>query len=120
MEELRVSPEEVVIVPVRNNKGIRVTQNMYDALRVLRGHLIDAARSKSTITYGEASALTDGAYLPQGWGPALDVLSEDCFRRDEPSLAALVVRGNDGQVGDAFVGDAETEREACFEYWKRF
>jgi hypothetical protein len=28
----------------------------------------------------------------------LDLISEDCFRRDEPSLASLVVNGSTGEV----------------------
>lgn len=119
MTDLRVSPEEVVLVAARNNKEIRVTQNMYDALTKLRPVLVDAARRGATVTYKDAAIATGNAYLPQGLGPALDVLSEDCFRRDEPSLAALVVRSDVGEVGEAFVGDAEDEREACWRRWRQ-
>ncbi|NPC43118.1 hypothetical protein [Nocardioides sp. zg-1230] len=119
MTDLKVSLDEVVLITARNNKEIRVTQNMYDALAKLRPVLVDAARRGTTVTYKDAAVATDNAYLPQGLGPALDVLSEDCFRRDEPSLASLVVRSDVGEVGDAFVGDAEDEREACWQHWQR-
>lgn len=119
VEALKVAADEIVIVPVRGDKRIRVTPHMYDTLRLLREHLKQAARARRTVTYGEATAITNRAYAPNGWGPALDVLSEDCFRRDEPSLAALVVRSDVGEVGSAFIGDASDERQACFDYWAR-
>lgn len=60
----------------------------------------------------------EGAYPPIGLGRLLDVLSVECERRQEPSLASLVVRRETGEVGAAFVGDAEGEREECYRYWR--
>lgn len=118
MDNLKVAPEEVVALPFRNGKKVRVTHHMYDAIRLLREHLKGVARRGETITYGEASEVTNDAYIPQGLGPLLDLLSIDCQRRDEPSLAALVVRADDGEVGDSFVGDPQAARDDCYTFWQ--
>ena len=70
------------------------------------------------MTYGQASTACEGAYIPQGLGPLLDVLSVDCDRRGEPSLAALVVRKDSFEVGDSFVGDAAASRADCYKHWQ--
>jgi hypothetical protein len=70
----------------------------------------------STLTYG---TLIEALALPHlEWpGPAPDLLSEDCFRRGEPSLAAVVVTHTTGEVGSAFVGNAQEERDLLFGFW---
>ncbi|WP_433017599.1 hypothetical protein [Kribbella sp. CA-294648] len=117
MQPTSVSPGEIVALDFRHGIEVRVTDHMYRALRLLRPVLIDVARGSGTMTYGEASTACDDAYLPRGMGRLLDVLSVDCERRGEPSLAALVVSKAHGEVGDSFVGDAETARNECYTYW---
>ena len=75
-------------------------RDRYDAIRMLRPRLTEVARRGGTITYKEAAAATGGAYLPQGLGPALDVLSEDCLRRDDrPWLPSPSRPGRPAVVG---------------------
>ena len=106
--------------PARN-KNIYVTELMLEALPVMRGVLIQVALRRETITYKQLSVALDRRYHyhQDALGDALDVLSEDCFAHDEPSLAALVVRNDTSEVGYAFVGDAVAEREECYRYWAK-
>lgn len=97
--DLRVSLEERVRLDFRHGRVVRVTPNMFQALSRLRPFLVGVARRGNATTYAEASAATDGAYLPRGMGPMLDVLTVDCMRRGEPSLAPLVVSKSAGEVG---------------------
>jgi hypothetical protein len=108
---------DVVDIPWRPERPVRVTANMYDAALRLRPALIDTAKRRSTLTYGEAEILIEGRYVAQGLGPLLDLISADCDSCREPSLAALVVRLDTGEVGDSFRGDPGAERERCYEYW---
>ena len=85
----------------------------------LREALVDVARRRGTITYGEVATALDHAYLQQGLGPVLDVLAVDCARRNEPRLDALVVTRGRGEVGQGFGGDAARDREACWSLWSR-
>jgi len=117
MDNLKVSVGEDVVIEFRDGKVITVTPHMHDALTRMRAALIATAQAGAATTYGKLVIATGGPYLAQGLGPALDVLSVDCERRGEPSLAALVVRGDTGEVGDAFVGDADGERELCWTHW---
>jgi hypothetical protein len=115
-------PDQVVPVPWRPERPqIRVTENMIEALVRLRPALIVVAKRRSTLTYGEAETVIDGL-IKMGHGVAdggrlLDLITVDCERRREPSLAALVVRSDTGEVGDGFVGDAGAGREDCYRYW---
>lgn len=117
MQQTKVSPGEIVELDFRNGRQIRVTDNMYNALLLLRPALIQTARASATMTYGQASEVCERAYIPQGMGKLLDVLSVDCERRGEPSLAALVVRQDAGEVGDSFIGDAKAARLDCYAHW---
>jgi hypothetical protein len=101
---------------------VKVDAHMYEAVARLRSAGIVAAQRRSTITYGDAEVAIDRLYVAQGLGRALDLLSHDCNARREPSLAALFVRKDTGEVGDGWAGgaaDAAAEREKCYEYWKR-
>lgn len=101
-------------------KGRRmtVTPMAFEGLPRVRDHLIEVAKAADTTTYGQLVDDLELQYLPRGLGRLLDLLSEDCFRRDEPSLAALVVSDTTGEVGSDFGGDAVTERTALYAYWK--
>ena len=92
-------------------RTVTVTDTAYAWLPVVRAHLVQVARARQVITYGELREELGLPYLVQGMGRLLDLLSEDCFRRDEPSLASLVVNASTGQVGSQFGGDAAAERE---------
>ena len=116
---LKVSLNEQVFLDFRGGRTVRVTPNMFQALSRLRPALIDVARRRDTITYGEASLATQNAYLPRGMGPMLDVVTIDCTRRGEPSLASLVVTKSGGEVGSAYGAGAVEERRRCYHHWAK-
>jgi hypothetical protein len=118
-QTLRVFLNERVSLEFRGGRTVRVTHNMFHALSLLRPALIDVARHRDTITYGEGSLAAQGAYLPRGMGPMLDVLTVDCQRRGEPSLASLVVTKSGGEVGSAYGSGAAAERGRCYDHWAR-
>jgi hypothetical protein len=100
-------------------KGRRmtVTPKAYDCLPKVRDRLIEIARAGGTTTYGRLVADLGLPYLPRGLGRLLDLLSEDCSRRHEPSLAALVVSDSTGEVGADFDGDAASMRGEVYAHW---
>lgn len=118
MDTLKIT-EGPCPVPFRGTGGseVNVTPHMFAALQRIRPALIATAQARSITTYGLLSDATGAPYTAQGWGPALDVLSVDCAERGEPSLASLVVRKREGEVGSAFVGDAAAERMRCWAFW---
>lgn len=101
----------------RPDRPVRVDKRMYEAVTRLRSALIVASQRRSTLTYGEASAAIDEIHPARGLGRALDLLSQDCIERKEPSLAALVVQSTSGAVGGGFKGNAQAERERCYKHW---
>lgn len=117
MDNLRVDVDETVVLGFRQGAPVRVTAHMHEALARIRAALIATAQAGATTSYGSLMAATGQPYLPQGLGPVLDVLTVDCARRGEPSLAALVVRRAEQEVGDGYTGDAAAERSACWKYW---
>jgi hypothetical protein len=110
---------DTIEISWRPARPVTVNERMYEAVVRLRSATIVAAQHHSTLTYTEAAAAIDALYSYRRLGAALDLLSHDCIARDEPSLAALVVQKNSGQVGDGFVGDAALEREHCYQRWGR-
>jgi hypothetical protein len=96
-------------------RTVTVTDTAFECLPRVRDRLIEAALARETVTYGELREELRLPYLVQGMGRLLDLLSEDCFRRNEPSLASIVVNASTGEVGDDFDGDARTERELVFD-----
>lgn len=100
-------------------KGRRmtVTPKAFECLPRVRDHLIEVARAGDVITYGQVVADLHLPYLPRGLGRLLDLLSEDCHRRNEPSLAALVVSDSTGEVGSDFSGDPDAERRDLYAHW---
>lgn len=103
----------------REGRTVAVNDHMLVALERMRAALIVVAMSEATISYRDLGKATGDPYAPQGWGKALDALSEDCIRRGEPSLSSLVVRRDHGEVGDGFVGEAARERQRCYRHWRR-
>ena len=100
-------------VPIKG-RVVTVTDTAFEHLPDVRDYLREVARRRQTVTYGRLKADLDLPYLVQGMGRLLDLLSEDCRRRGEPSLAALVVNQATGEVGDDVGGEAAAERELVY------
>jgi hypothetical protein len=98
-------------------RTVTVTPTAVACLPRMREHLIEVAKAGQTTTYGELKAHAGLPYAPNGLGRPLDLLSEDCRRRDEPSLASLVVSAATGEVGSDFGGDPVAERVAVYALW---
>ena len=82
-----------------------------------RSALIEAARERDVLTYGELSEAIGGLVLPRHMGPLLHMLEHDCAERDEPGLAALVVSAVTGEVGTPDVGWAPPQRRIVWAHW---
>jgi hypothetical protein len=113
--ELRLSLGEKVQM---KGRSITVTPSATEWLPRIRDHLIEVAKAGRTITYGGLRSDLGMPHPANGLGRLLDLLSEDCFRRDEPSLASLVVNSSTGEVGSDFDGDAPAERVLVYERWR--
>ncbi|MCE0488125.1 hypothetical protein [Ornithinimicrobium sediminis] len=96
---------------------VTVTDLAYESLPRVRDRLIEVAKGRETITYGELHADVNLRYHPSGMGRLLDLLSEECHRRGEPDLASIVVNAATGEVGDDYGGDPVSEREALYRHW---
>lgn len=99
---------------VIKGRTVTVTETAHACLPRVRAHLVEVASAGETITYGELRQELSLPYLVQGMGRLLDLVSEDCFRRGEPSLASVVVNAGTGEVGSDFEGDAARERTAAY------
>lgn len=84
----------------------------------MRDYLVDAARARSTVTYGELVREADLPVPPKALGRLLVLLSEDCARRGEPTLASIVVTSATREVGDGYGPGAESDREDLYRYWR--
>lgn len=82
-----------------------------------RSALIEAARHRDVLTYGELSQAIGGLVLPRHMGPLLHMLEHDCAERDEPGLAALVVSAATGEVGTPDARWAPPQRRTVWAYW---
>lgn len=102
-----------------NPRGVdrRISELDASSVPPVRRCLIDVARRGDTITYGDLRKATGLPHPPNGMGRVLDVVAEDCRRRDEPSLDALVVKASSGEVGEKFSGDAARIRNTLQAYW---
>lgn len=98
------------------NRDYTVTPDDLFRVALLRGACVVASWGRSTLLYGDVAPLVGLA--TQGLGRALDLLSEDCVRRGEPSLAALLVKQETGLAGAGFTGNDPEEREKCYQYWR--
>lgn len=77
---------------------------MFDPAEV-RGLLIEAARARSTFTYGGLLALLGHTFtrpLMRQLCKVLDAIDEDGRAAGEPGLAVLVVRQSDGLPGQGW------------------
>ena len=91
-------------------RTVTVTPTAFECLPRVRERLVEAARAGETVTYGELREELGLPYLVQGMGRLLDLVSVDCLRRGEPSLASMVVNASTGEVGADFDGDPAAER----------
>lgn len=98
-------------------RTVTVTRLQVEVGPRVRDVLIDAAKRRQTITYGELKAEAQLSHPPNGMGRLLDVISEDCRLRGEPSLAPLVVNRDTGEVGADYGGSPETDRQRVYDYW---
>ena len=98
-------------------RTMKVSELDLAGLPKIRSFLIDAAERWGTVTYGEVVAGTGITQIPRGLDRIMDLISEDCARTDEPSLAALVLNQSTREVGEAFSGNALAERDAVYDYW---
>ncbi len=107
----RLRPGERIEI---KGRPVTVTPLAWDSLPRVRERLVEEAAARETVTYGELREELALPYLVQGMGRLLDLLSEDCARREEPSLASLVVNASTGEVGNDVDGDAAAERALVF------
>ena len=98
-------------------RSYTLTPRLAEATARSRTVLIDTARHREVITYGELSLATGSIVLPRHMGPMLHMLGHDCACRGEPDLAALVVSAATGEVSTRDGSWAPPEREACWSYW---
>lgn len=98
-------------------RTVRVTQLDADVGPRVRDYLIEVARRRQVITYGELRAATNLPHIVNGIGRLLDVLSEDCKRRGEPSLAPVVVNAATNEVGSQYAGHPSADRDDLYAFW---
>lgn len=98
-------------------RTVTVTPMQADIGPRVRDELIGVAKRRQTITYGELKAAANLTHPPNGIGRLLDVISEDCRLRGEPSLAPLVVNGETREVGADYEGAPAADRQRLYDYW---
>lgn len=87
-----------------------------------RAALVLSAMRRTTVTYGELAQAVDLPDVPVShhMKRILDLVSQECIARNEPSLAPLVVNERTGEPGkgyrDAGV-DWQTEVRRCYNAW---
>ncbi|MHD0279580.1 hypothetical protein [Rhodococcus aetherivorans] len=101
-------------------KGRTLTVTDLDVVTLteMRPLLIGVALSGGTISHAALIRVLGLPHATNGLGRTLDLLSEDCIRRREPSLAALVVSKSTGEVGAAFWGNPSAERGLVYNHWQ--
>lgn len=87
----------------------------------VRRWLIEVARARGVVTYGEVMASFGVGH--RDIRRLMDVLGHESQRREEPIITALIVnaatRRSSGGLGAMFgVGDDAAEREKLYEYWE--
>ena len=98
-------------------RRLHVRERDVVSLTAMRAMLIDEARAGATVTYGEVVRDLALPVPPKGLGRLLELLSEDCARRGEPTLAAIVVTQATGEVGHGYGAGAHSDRDALYRYW---
>jgi hypothetical protein len=115
MSGLKLQAGETISVPWR--RPVKVTPRLAETVPLARAALLLVAQLGRTVTYKQLSVAVDRRYSPRSLGNVLDLVSVDCRLRHEPSLAALVLRGDTNEPGDGWIGDAQAEQKLCFEHW---
>lgn len=100
-------------------RRFHVSARDLESVTRMRPFLIEEARAGSTVTYGELVQSLDLPCSAKGLGRLLVLLSEDCYRRGEPTLAAIVVTATTGEVGHGYGRGAPQERRALYDHWSR-
>jgi hypothetical protein len=99
------------------SRRFHVAERDLDSVIAMRRFLIEEARARATVTYGELVATLKLPCPPKGLGRLLVLLSEDCYRRGEPTLAAIVVTQATGEVGDGYGDGASADRSELYAHW---
>jgi hypothetical protein len=100
-----------------DRRRFHVAQADIDAVVAMRRLLVAEAKAGATITYGEVVRTLKLSVAPKGLGRLLVLLSEDCARRGEPTLAAIVVTQSTGEVGHGYGPEAQDDRRELLDYW---
>ncbi len=108
---------ETVTSPFAERKTYTIKPEDLDQLARLRLMTQTAALLGGTVTYSQVEALIGIPHRRPG--RLLDLLSTQCQRAGEPSLAALVVQKHTGRCGYNFDGDEDKARLACYDHWQR-
>lgn len=103
---------------VVNGRTLTVTELDVASLPALRRRLVDVAGRRGTTTYGALKADLDLRHAVNGLGRLLDLLAEECVRRGEPSLAALIVTQGTGEVRVGADPGAAQQRIELYERWR--
>lgn len=84
--------------------------------------LLDLARHKHALTYGELvwrikeenpdNEMAQTSIIPVGIGRKLDTIRRFTNERDYPDVTALIISKGTGEVGKSFIGDAAKIRQA--------
>jgi hypothetical protein len=87
-----------------------------------RAALLVAAMRRTTVTYGELARAVDLPDVPVShhMKRILDLVSQECLGRREPSLAPLVVNERTGEPGKGYRDegvDWHTEVRRCYNAW---
>lgn len=101
---------------------VTVTEERLMTVALARAAVAAVAITGQTITYGELATALDDRFSYRNPGVILDLLSLDCIRRGEPSLAALVVQASSRRPGDGYVhGDVPIEeyQRQVQEFWQQ-
>lgn len=106
-------------VVATSERHLHVRDADVEAVARMRDVLVEAARAGGTVTYGELVGEAALPYPPRRLGRLLVLLSEDCARRGEPTLAAIVVTRSTGEVGDGYGDGAARDRAALHAFWRR-
>lgn len=98
-------------------RRLHVSAADVDCVARMRPFLIEEARARATVTYGELVATLRLPCAPKGLGRLLVLLSEDCYRRGEPTLASIVVTQSTGEVGRGYGSGAKDDRAELYDFW---
>lgn len=97
---------DLVPIPWRTNRSVKVTPRMLEALKRARAVLIGIALAGETITYTNLSVAIDRLYPARNMGRLLDLVSLDCNLRNEAyTLPLVVVQAWTGECGSGMARD---------------